>query len=1052
MAPDIFETAFRLIAFDWDGTAVTSRADRPTELADAMEQLLMAGVALVVITGTNANNVSGQIAPLLSVEARSRLYLMVNRGSEVYAYDASGELELLYRREPTPEENTALDRTAEAVQAQLRDAYGVEVGIVSNRLNRRKIDLIPEPAWADPPKSQIGELLAAVEERLEPVPGGIGAAIDLAGRLAHENGLPDARITSDVKHIEVGLTDKSDSIAFLMQRLAPARAIRPHEVLIGGDEFGPIAGFEGSDYRMVTRLATGATLFSVGKEPNGTPTGVLNLGGGPAHFVQLLREQAAHARSGLMIEPPPRRPAEDPEGDQGWTIIGEGYDLTAEASEETLFSLVNRYMGVRGSTDELNPSRTPRAFVAGLFDGELPGVEDLVVTPDWVAIELHIDGRPFTPWSWNVRTHRRTLDLRALRLDRELIVEDPDGRVFALRTSRVLSLANPHLGAVRLSLELVSGEPARVSVRAGIWARTKSGDLPHVEVTAAGDADGVDMLHTRTPGARVAVDVGQALAARIGHTPIEAAHVTDEHFSGREFDTELTRHAPLEIDRHVAVFTEREEPESGSKAADTARRSLAAGWDALIEAHALAWASAWARSDVEIDEPAAQIGIRFAVAQLIAVAPQTGSRTSVAAKGLTGEGYKGHVFWDTDVFLMQFYAYTMPEVAREIIEYRIGTLPAARRNAENAGLEGAWFAWESAASGEDVTPDFVVGPGGRRMEVKTGKQEIHVVSDIVLAIEMYVHATGDEQILTQGAADLIVEAARFYATRGVETDRGYEIHDVIGPDELHEDVNNSAYTNYLGAWTMRRAAELVDSGVTEARPGEPARWRDLADRMVVLRTADGLIEQHEGFLSLPIAGEDPVGRAELAWQRDRMEWRDVKQADVVMLMALLEREFSFEQRLGNYRLYEPLTRHLSSLSEAVHSLVARRVRLDDAADDYFTRAVAIDLYDSRGNRPEGLHMATQGGLWQAVVLGCAGLSVSDAVLVLDPRLAPGWTRLRFSLTHHGVPGTVTLTHTSATVEANGGSIAVEIGGTRATATEHHPVQLVRDGDAWRPRA
>ena len=152
MAPDIFETAFRLIAFDWDGTAVTSRADRPTELADAMEQLLMAGVALVVITGTNANNVSGQIAPLLSVEARSRLYLMVNRGSEVYAYDASGELELLYRREPTPEENTALDRTAEAVQAQLRDAYGVEVGIVSDRLNRRKIDLIPEPAWADPPE------------------------------------------------------------------------------------------------------------------------------------------------------------------------------------------------------------------------------------------------------------------------------------------------------------------------------------------------------------------------------------------------------------------------------------------------------------------------------------------------------------------------------------------------------------------------------------------------------------------------------------------------------------------------------------------------------------------------------------------------------------------------------------------------------------------------------------------------------------------------------------------------------------------------------------
>ena len=166
------------------------------------------------------------------------------------------------------------------------------------------------------------------------------------------------------------------------------------------------------------------------------------------------------------------------------------------------------------------------------------------------------------------------------------------------------------------------------------------------------------------------------------------------------------------------------------------------------------------------------------------------------------------------------------------------------------------------------------------------------------------------------------------------------------------------------------------------------------------------MEQSEGFLSLPLAGSDPADRAEMAWQRDRMEWRDVKQADVVMLMALLEREFSLEERRGSYNLYEPLTRHLSSLSEAVHSLVARRVGFDAAADDYFIRAVAIDLFDSRGNRPEGLHMATQGGLWQAVVLGCGGLSVTDGVLHLDPRLATGWNRLRFSLTHQGVPATV----------------------------------------------
>ncbi len=578
-----------------------------------------------------------------------------------------------------------------------------------------------------------------------------------------------------------------------------------------------------------------------------------------------------------------------------------------------------------------------------------------------------------------------------------------------------------------------------------MWIQKKSGELPHVEMSAAGDADGVDMLHARTPGARVAVDVGQALSARVGGEPVETAHVTDERFSGRDFEVDLEPGATLAIERHIAVYTEREQPDSAAAAAGAARDSLRGGWDALLAAHREAWASAWARSDVEIDEPAAQIGIRFAVAQLIAVAPVVGSRTSVAAKGLTGDGYKGHVFWDTDVFLMQFYAYTMPEVAREIIGYRVGTLPAARRNAQDAGLGGAWFAWESAATGEDVTPSFVIGPGGRRMEVKTGLQEIHVVSDIALAIEMYVRATGDHAVLEQGAAELVVEAARFYATRGVETARGYEIHTVIGPDELHEDVDNSAYTNYLGAWTMRWAAELVESGVAEAEAGEPARWRDLADRMVILRTPDGLIEQHEGFLSLPLPDADPGSRAELAWQRDRQEWRDVKQADVVMLMSLLEREFSFDERLGNYELYEPLTRHLSSLSEAVHSLVARRVRLDAAADDYLTRAIAIDLYDSRGNRPEGLHMATQGGLWQAVVLGCAGMSVVDGVLILDPRLAPAWNRLRFSVTHHGVPGTVTITRDGVTVEAHGGSIEASVDGVRATAADGCPATFAAAG-------
>jgi trehalose/maltose hydrolase-like predicted phosphorylase/hydroxymethylpyrimidine pyrophosphatase-like HAD family hydrolase len=1042
---------YRLIAFDWDGTAVASRSEHPGHLADAMDRLLQAGVTLVIITGTNAKNVSGQLGPFLNPAALSRLYLMVNRGSEVFAYSASGELDLLWRREASVAENTALDATAAAVQDALREQYGIEVAIISNRLNRRKIDLIPTPEWADPPKARIGELLKAVEERLEPVPGGIAEVIALTNRMAAANGLPDARITSDVKHVEVGLTDKSDSIAFLMRRLAPMRAIQPHEVLIAGDEFGPIAGFEGSDYRMVTRLAQGATIVSVGREPNGVPPGVVHVGGGPDEFVRLLERQfeLIKRRPTPPLPPPVRAIESVPSGD-GWLVVSDGYSLVGEASQDTLFALVNGYMGVRGSSDEPSPGSSPGAYVAGLYDGPGDGAEDMVVIPDWTTTDIMIDGKPFTPWEWRVRSHRRTLDLAAMRLERDLVCQDGDGRVLRLWSERVLNLGQPHLAGTRLRLSLQAGPPANVGIQAGIRAPEVSGPLPHVEVMAAGHADGIDLLHTRTPAARVAVDVAQVAVAHTEAGPVATTHTTEESFSGCVLEALLEPGDTLTLERHVAVFTERDQALPAPAAADTARASAAAGWPAMLADHRAAWSTAWSRAEVLVDgDPEVQIGLRFAVAHLVAAAPPVESRASIGAKGLTGGGYKGHVFWDTDVFLEPFYSLTMPKVARQILEYRLASLPAARRHAQDAGLSGAWFGWETAATGEDVTPDFVVGPGGRHLDVLTGKQEIHVVADVAWAVDAYVRASGDVAFLADGGGEMIVEAARFFASRGVETERGYEIHQVIGPDELHEGVDNSAFTNTMAAWTLRRAAALVDSGVRPALDGESLRWVDLANRMVVLRTPDGLLEQHEGFLSLPVAGRGPQDRSELAWQRDRMEWRDVKQADVVMLMALLEPLFPPEERLAHFRLYEPLTRHLSSLSEAVHSLVARRVRLDDPADDYLKRAIAIDLHDSRGNRQDGVHMATQGGLWQAVVLGCGGVRAEDGVLHLDPHPAPHWERLRFALTHRGTPLTVTITPDEVVVEAHVGMTPIALPGYQGVAAADTPVRLTRSGTGWR---
>ena len=1046
---------YRLIAFDWDGTAVTSRAEQPVELGAAMETLLTSGITLVVITGTNAKNVSGQIAPLLSVAARQRLFLMVNRGSEVYAYDTEGELERLWLRTATAAEEAALDRTANGVRDRLAAEYGLEIGIIRDRLNRRKIDLIPTPEWADPPKQRIGELLEAVNERLAGVPGGIGAVIELTQRLSRQEGLRDSRITTDVKHIEVGLTDKSDSIAYLVRHLAPVRAILPEEILIAGDEFGPIAGFEGSDYRMVTRLAAGATMVSVGREPNGVPTGVVLLGGGPAEFLRVLRSQmrpipepAAGPHLKRTMHPPIERAA------SGWAVEREGYDVVDAASVESLFALANGYMGVRGATDETNPGSARAAYVAGLFDGPEAGIEDLTVIADWTHTRIEIEGRSFRPWDWEITTHRRRLDLHTMALERTLRCVDPDGRRLRLESHRLVSLARRHLGAIRLRLVLEDGPAARVRLYAGVHTDEQQRPLPHVEVVAAGRADGVDLLHTRTPGGRVAVDVGLAVTARFGGAEIATERTVEEDGCGRWAEAELEPGDELEIDRFVAVYTERERALPAVEAEREAREAAALGWDSVVAEHGDAWGVAWDRSDVEVEGAASgvQVGIRFAIAQLIAVAPTADGRCSIAAKGLTGAGYKGHVFWDTDVFLMPFYAAALPEVARRLLEYRLHTLPAAMRHAEDAGLAGAWFAWESAASGEDVTPSFVTGPGGRRLEVLTGHREIHVVADIAWSVDTYVRWSGDDRFLDEGGAEIVLQAARFFATRAEETPRGFEIRHVIGPDELHEDVSNSAFTNVMAAWTLRRAAQLADARRAKATLGEPGRWREIADRMLVLRTADGLLEEFEGFLSLPLPPDERAGRDELAWQRDRMQWRDVKQADVVMLMALLEPDFTPEERLGNYHLYEPLTRHLSSLSDAVHSLVARKLAQHREADRYLERAFQIDLDDSRGNRAEGLHMATQGGIWQAVALGCAGVRAGADALELDPRLPPGWRRLSFRISYHGTPLIVTLTPDEMVIEARTASIAVRVGDLEAVVEAGTPLRLARGAEGWRAAA
>lgn len=288
--PSALDRPYRILAFDWDGTAVASRKHPTDDLRRRTERLAHLGVWLVAITGTNFDNLNRQYFEHLSPGAKAYHLACVNRGSEVFGFDEQGDPQVLYRRVATDEENRLMDEIAIRIRDELKREYGLETAIVFDRLNRRKLDLIPLPEWADPPKERIGELLVAVKARLAGagVAGGIRQIMDRVAELAARHGIP-LRLTTDVKHVEFGLTDKSDSVTYVAERLARPLGIRPEEILVLGDEFGPIDGFEGSDYKTFT--LPGATYVSVGREPNGVPEGVLHIGGGVPAFLSILDDQ-----------------------------------------------------------------------------------------------------------------------------------------------------------------------------------------------------------------------------------------------------------------------------------------------------------------------------------------------------------------------------------------------------------------------------------------------------------------------------------------------------------------------------------------------------------------------------------------------------------------------------------------------------------------------------------------------------------------------------------------------------------------------------------------
>ncbi len=722
------------------------------------------------------------------------------------------------------------------------------------------------------------------------------------------------------------------------------------------------------------------------------------------------------------------QPTDDPD----WTLDEHGYDPLRESSIESRFAIGNGFLGVRASRSVsrgptwltwapwLVWASWPRTYVAGLFDtpNTDPPVPALVPVADWLRVRIRLDGETLLLRRGRTLEHRRTLDMRRGLLLAEWRQRTPAGVIAHVRTLRLVSQAERALGLQLLSLEL-----DRDGVEVKLEASFESAGLGMMAVRVE---DELGVWRTADSDRGVAM-AGAASLALDGHARVtEAAGPLRWVWHWRSM---VGQEATME--RIVAVArADTAEDDPGPVAAAMLGRARAAGGQAILAAHETSWAGRWQASNVTIDgDPELERALRFATYHLNSAANPDDPLVSIGARGLTGDAYLGHVFWDTDIYLMPFYIDSWPKAARSLLMYRFHTIDRARAKARRGGWRGALYAWESADTGEETTPDQVIGPAGTPVDVLSGKEEQHIASDVAYAVWQYWRATGDDAFLLEAGAEMILETARFWASRAtLEADGRRHIRHVIGPDEYHENIDDNAYTNGMARWNIARALELVEMmratsldgarrgwaecwGGLESRLGlgaaELALWHEVIDTLVTgLDPATGLIEQFAGFhqlekINLERYADRKVPMDVILGHERTQRTQVVKQADVVALLALLPETFDEPTQRLNFRHYEPLCSHGSSLSRSMHALVAARLGMTDLALRYLHETSAIDLSPSSAESAGGVHIAALGGLRQAVMLGFVGLSLAGETLALAPLLPAHWRSVGCCVHWHG---------------------------------------------------
>ena len=717
-------------------------------------------------------------------------------------------------------------------------------------------------------------------------------------------------------------------------------------------------------------------------------------------------------------------------------IISENlYDERENLKFESLFALSNSYLGIRGSHEEGTKISLPYFYINGVFDKSETFMRELAALPNPLGIKFYIEKELIGIENCELIEYLRELDIKNGILWKRLVLRDRKGRETRIEGCRFASRKNEHRIGLVYNLTPVNYDGI-IEVESETDGRIVNfADAPRFKVKHTKTLKneklsdlGGNYIEVTTRDKELHVGVGSYIEAFKEGKPV----LSNRSFSAfgelsTEFaDVKVKAGEAVSFIKYVGVYTENELPK------DDIKQSITNDISAFIESgifeelreHSLLYNKLWDMADIKIDcDKELNKAIRFNIFHLMSTGSAVNDNINIGAKLLTGEEYGGHAFWDTELFMLPFFAYVFPNVAKNLVSYRYKLLGAAKENALKNGYRGAQYPWESADDGTEQCPAFTIEPDGSCYRCYVADYEHHVSAAVAYGIYNYTKITGDFEFFRSKGIYILIETARFWASRCeyMEKEDRYEIRKVTGPDEWHEPVDNNVYTNYLARWNLlyvkKKLDELKNDNYSLYREvldktgfsdEEAYSLQKIADKIYLPKMNGGnILEQFEGYFGLKDCiiekydeNDWPI-KPEILKKFTVDKTCLIKQADVVMLMYLLENEFTSEEIRDNYRYYEKRTLHGSSLSPAIYSVVGLRTGDKSKAYRYLKRAAFIDLLNLQKNTREGIHAANAGGVWQVIVFGFAGLKTDEkGELSISPNMPEGWKSLNFKLWHN----------------------------------------------------